>query len=132
MNPNIEQILLAQAQQDAQSNPSLEGAVALGAGGGALIGGVLGTPVHAVGKGIGHLRGKNHMLKPGSRMAGGLLGMMAGGGLGAAAQQQTEQQAGAAGNLLAKIQAQGGMTVEDEKLLEIVLRDAYTQQGLLG
>ena len=132
MNPSNEQILLAIAQQEAQSNPSLEGAMALGAGGGALVGGVLGAPVHAVGKGIGHLRGTNHRLKPGSRMAGGLLGMMAGGALGAAAQRATQQQVGDAGALLAKIQSQGGMTMEDEQMLEIVLRDAYTQQGLLG
>ena len=132
MNSNIEQILLAQAAREAEEGPKLSDMVALGAGGGAAMGALMGTPVHAVGKGVGHLRGTNHMLKPGARMAGGLVGMIIGGGLGAAAQQQAAQQTGAAGALLAKIQAQGGMTVEDEIALETVLKQAYSQQGLLG
>ena len=132
MNSNIEQILLAQAAREAEEGPKLSDMVALGAGGGAAMGALMGTPVHAVGKGVGHLRGTNHMLKPGARMAGGLVGMLIGGGLGAAAQQQAAQQTGAAGALLAKIQAQGGMTVEDEIALETVLKQAYSQQGLLG
>ncbi len=65
-------------------------------------------------------------------MAGGLVGMLIGGGLGAAAQQTARQETGAAGSLLAKIQAQGGLTVEDEMALESILRQAYSQQGLLG
>jgi len=132
MNPSIEQILLAQAQQEAEAQPNLGEAVALGAGGGAALGGLLGTPVHAVGKGIGHMRGTNSPIKPGARMAGGLVGMLIGGGLGAYAQQQAMSDAGPAGNLMAKIQAQGGMTRDDEIRLEMVLNDAYSQQGLLG
>ena len=132
MNSNIEQILLAQAAREAEEGPKLSDMVALGAGGGAAMGALVGTPVHAVGKGIGHLRKTNHMLKPGARMAGGLVGMIIGGGLGAAVQQQAAQQTGAAGALLAKIQSQGGMTPEDEMALETVLKQAYSQQGLLG
>lgn len=132
MNSNIEQILLAQAAQEAEQGPKLSDMVALGAGGGATLGGLLGAPVHAVGKAIGGMRGTNHMLKPGARMAGGLVGMLIGGGLGAAAQQSAQSQTGAAGSLLAKIQSQGGMTPEDERALESVLKQAYSQQGLLG
>ena len=65
-------------------------------------------------------------------MAGGLVGALIGGGLGAVAQQQAMQQTGEAGSLLAKIQAQGGMNAQDQLVLEKVLRDAYSQQGLLG
>ena len=65
-------------------------------------------------------------------MAGGLVGMLLGGGLGGAAQMSAAQQTGAAGSLLAKIQAQGQMTLADEIALESVLKKAYSQQGLLG
>ena len=132
MNSNIEQILLAQAAREAEQGPRLSDVVALGAGGGADLGGLLGTPVHGIGKAVGGLRGTNRMLKPGARMAGGLVGMLIGGGLGAAAQQSARAQTGAAGSLLAKIQSQGGMTLEDEMALEAVLKQAYSQQGLLG
>jgi len=132
MNSNIEQILLAQAAREAEQGPKLSDVVALGAGGGAAIGGLLGTPVHGIGQAVGGMRGTNRVFKPGARMAGGLVGMLIGGGLGAAAQQTARQETGAAGSLLAKIQAQGGLTAEDEMALESILRQAYSQQGLLG
>ncbi len=108
MNPDIQQLLMAKAAQEAEQAPALIPSAALGAGGGAAIGAMLGTPGHMLGKGIGSLRGTNGMLKPGMRMAGGLVGMIVGGGLGAAAQQAAIRQPGGAGALLAKIQAQGG------------------------
>jgi len=132
MNPDIEKILLAQAAREAEQGPKLSDAVALGAGGGAALGGLMGVPVNAVGQIVGKMRGTNSMLKPGARMAGGLVGALIGGGLGAFAQQQAIRQTGEAGTLLAKIQSQGGMTSEDQRMLNLVLRDAYTQQGLLG
>jgi len=113
MNSNIEQILLAQAARQAEQGPKLSDVVALGAGGGAAIGGLMGRGIKG-------------------RMAGGLVGMLLGGGLGGAAQMQAAQQTGAAGTLLAKIQAQGGMTKQDEIALESILTKAYSQQGLLG
>ena len=132
MNPDIETLLVAQAAREAEQTPNLNTALAVGAGGGAALGALLGTPAHMVGRGIGGIRGTNNPLKPGLRMAGGLVGMLVGGGLGAAAQQQAINTPGAAGSLLAKIQSQGGMTTQDQMALESVLRDAYTQQGLLG
>lgn len=129
---DIEQILLAQAAREAEQGPRLSDMVALGAGGGAAIGAVMGVPFDAVGRGIGHLRGTNKMLKPGLRMAGGLVGAIIGGGLGAAAQQVAARETGEAGALLAKIQAQGGANPLDRVRLEAVLKDAYSQQGLLG
>lgn len=132
MNRDIEQILLAKAAQDAEQGPRLSDMVALGAGGGAAIGALAGVPFDAVGRGIGKLRGTNRMLKPGLRMAGGLVGAIIGGGLGAVAQQAAIRETGEAGSLLAKIQSQGGMDPLDQVRLEAVLKDAYSQQGLLG
>ena len=132
MDPRIEQVLLAQAAQEAEQGPRLSDMVALGAGGGAALGALTGAVPHMVGKGIGHLRGTNRMLKPGARFAGGLFGAIIGGGLGAAAQQQMANEAGPAGAMLAKIQSQGGLTPGDEAQLEAILKDAYSQQGLLS
>lgn len=128
MNPDIEKILLAQAAREAEQGPKLSDSVALGVGGGIALGAALGTPVNAV----QGMFGKRPMFKPGARMAGGLVGALIGGGLGAIAQQQAIRETGEAGALLAKIQAQGGMSAQDELMMERVLRDAYTQQGLLG
>lgn len=132
MNREIEQILLARAAQEAEQGPRLSDMVALGAGGGAALGAIAGVPFDAVGRGIGKLRGTNRMLKPGLRMAGGLVGAILGGGLGAAAQQVAARETGEAGALLAKIQAQGGADALDRVRLESVLKDVYSQQGLLG
>ncbi len=132
MDPRIEQVLLAQAAQEAEQGPRLSDMVALGAGGGAALGALTGTAPHLLGKGIGHLRGKNHMLKPGARFAGGLVGAVLGGGMGALAQNQMINEAGPAGAILAKMQAQGGLTAADQAQLEVILRDAYSAQGLLG
>jgi len=132
MDPRIEQVLLAQAAQEAEQGPRLSDMVALGAGGGAGMGALIGTAPHMLGKGIGHLRGTNRMMKPGARMAGGLVGAILGGGIGAAAQQSMANDTGSAGALLAKIQAQGGLMPGDEAALESILRDAYSSQGLLG
>ena len=132
MNSDIEKILLAQAAREAEQGTRLSDVVALGAGGGAAMGALLGAGVHPIGKTVGNLRGTNHLLKPGTRMAGGLVGAIIGGGLGALAQQQAISEPSGAGALLAKIQAQGGMTIEDQARLESTLRDAYTAQGILG
>ena len=65
-------------------------------------------------------------------MAGGLVGAILGGGLGTAMQQSAISEPSGAGALLAKIQSQGGMTSSDQEMLEVILRDAYTQKGLLA
>ena len=132
MNPDIEQILLAQAAREAEQAPELIPSMALGAGGGAAIGALLGTPAHMVGKGIGSLRKTNAMMKPGLRMAGGLVGALVGGGLGAGIQQAALSEPSGAGALLAKIQAQGEISAEDELQLESILREAYSANGVLA
>ena len=131
MNSDIEKLLLAKAIQDAEAAPKLENMVALGAGGGAGLGALLGSVPHSAGKAIGDMRGTNRPLKPGLRMAGGLVGMLVGGGLGAAYQQQAINDPSGAGALLAKIQSQGGVTPDDKARLEMILREAYSAQGLV-
>ena len=132
MNPDIEKILLAQASREAEQAPQLSEAAALGALGGAGLGVAGGHVLQPIGKAIGNLRGTNGVFKPGGRIAGGLVGAILGGGLGAVMQQQAINEPSGAGRLLAKIQAQGGVMPEDKEALEYQLRNAYTQQGLLG
>ena len=146
MNPDIEQILLAQASLEAEQGPRLSDAIADGAVGGAALGAVGGAGVRAVnqlpGRIIDGMAARQGMtpapkklgarVKPGARMAGGLLGVLFGGGLGAAAQQAAIRETGEAGELLAKMQAQGRMTLDDQVRLKSVLADAYSRDGLLG
>lgn len=133
MNPDIEKILLAQASREAEQGPRLSDMIGLGAGGGAAMGALVGAVPHGLSqmfrtgdKTIGQ------RLTPGTRMAGGLVGALIGGGLGAAYQRQAVSEPSGAGRLLAKIQSQGGVAPEDEEMLESVLMKAYSQQGLLG
>ena len=58
------------------------------------------------------------------RMAGGLVGAIVGGGLGTGVQQIAAQESPAA-NILAKIQAQGGLTERDTRELQMILGDIY-------
>ena len=77
------------------------------------------------------MRGTNHMLKPGARMAGGLVGALVGGGLGAVAQNAAMREAGPEAKLLARIQAQGKVSEMDKILLENMLGNAYNQLGAI-
>ena len=158
MNPDIEQILLAQAAMEAEQGPRLSDAIAVGAGGGAALGALVGAVPHELGKIYSHYaspapqitaglaktnpmarvgsqarglyQNAGKVLKPGTRMAGGLIGAVLGGGLGAALQQEAINEPGGAGALLARIQSQGGMNPGDQAELEQVLRQAYSEQGI--
>ena len=132
LQADIEQILLTQAANEAQGIPSMETAAGLGALGGLGLGAAAATPMYLLGKGVGAIKGTNNRFKPGLRMAGGLVGALVGGGLGAAAQQSAINEPTGAGKLLAKIQAQGGMTSEDQLALEQILNKAYSAQGIIA
>lgn len=132
MSPDIEQILLTQAANEAQGIPSMETAAGLGALGGLGLGAAAATPLHMLGKGVGAIKGTNGRFKPGVRMAGGLVGALVGGGLGIAAQQAAINEPTGAGALLAKIQSQGGMTTQDQMVLEQMLGKAYSAQGIIA
>ena len=136
MDPRLEQLLLAQAANEAEQGPRLGDSVAAAAalgGGLGVLGGSLAQPL---GNTIGKMRGTNHMLKPGIRMAGGLVGAILGGGLGIAAQQNAIAETGRTGALLAELQAQEAagkeMTPDQQFELQQVLKAAYTRDGIIS
>ena len=104
MSVNIEDILLLKAQQDAANKNNNLG-LALGTAGGAVAG--------AMKKG-----------GVGSRMAGGLVGAILGGALGAGTSELMQRESPAA-RLLAKLQAQGGLSPIEARELEDVLTQTY-------
>tara|TARA_B100001094_G_scaffold317927_1_gene360900 strand:+ start:1182 stop:1514 length:333 start_codon:yes stop_codon:yes gene_type:complete len=108
---SVQDILLQQAMQDNQNKP--DPAVAMGVGGsGAALLGVLGG------------RGAR------SRMAGGLGGLILGGGLGAGMAKMM-QQSSPAGDMLARIQANGGnLNTMDKMRLEQILAASYNNMGI--
>lgn len=126
--PEIEQMLMAAAVERASSAPSSE----LAAGAGAAVGGLAGVGIgqlpHMVGRGIGHVRGTNHMMKPGVRMAGGLIGMALGGGLGEGLRQMMIKNSPEA-EILARYQT-GTQAPGDDIRLQQLLADQYKTMGL--
>ena len=126
MAVSIEDILLARAQQDEANRPGAGMPVALGAGGGALLGMMAGQPVHNAGVLINKMSGRAaNPIKPGMRMAGGLVGAVLGGALGAGAREAMIQESPAA-RMLAKVQTQGELTASDQQALQNILADTYS------
>jgi len=138
MAVSIEDILLAKAAQDESERPSQNTAITAGALLGSLGGVAAGTVPQAASDAVGSGRrlvnrvlggeGKMPMgqrLKPGYRMAGGLVGAILGGALGAGAREVMMNESPAA-RLLARIQTSGEMTASDEKMLEDILADTYS------
>ena len=105
MAVTIEDILLQRAALDQEQAIDPGTAAALGAGTGATIG--------AIGN-------KN------KRMAGGLVGLILGGGLGAGIRQQMMSESPAA-RMLAKLQTTGSLTQGERNELEDILTETYTQ-----
>ena len=126
MAVSIEDIILARAQQDEANRPGIGTAASLGATGGALLGMVAGQPVHNAGVLLNKMSGRQpNRVKPGMRMAGGLVGAVLGGALGAGAQQAMIQESPAA-RMLAKIQTTGELSYADQQALENILTDTYS------
>ena len=138
MAVSIEDILLARAAADEASRPTTEQVATAGAIGGSLLGVAAGSVPHAgselvgsaqrlLGRTVGGNGQKSIMerAKPGYRMAGGLVGAILGGALGAGARQIMIQESPAA-RLLARAQVNGEMTAADEKMLEDILADTYS------
>ncbi len=109
MDPRVEEILMARAMQDAANMPTPLEAIAAG-------GGVTSAAGMLAGRGIK------------GRMAGGLVGLILGGGLGAGTRQLMIDNSPAA-QLLAKGQVEG-FTENDIQHLKNVLADTYTEMGL--
>ena len=110
MDPRVEEILMARAMQDAADKPTPLEAITAGGGAGSIAGMLAGG-------------------KLGKRMAGGLVGVILGGGLGAGTRNMMINNSPAA-KILAKAQAQGGLTSIEIDQLERIIADTYTQMGL--
>ena len=129
MVPTVEQVLLAQIQKENQDRPTLGQA----AGTGAAIGGLAGL-LGADGKFdreiiASRLRGESAPIRGTKiRMAGGLMGAILGGTLGAGTQQLMRQNSTTA-DLLAKLQT-GDLSAQDQQALQSVLADSY--RNVLG
>ena len=126
-----EELLLFKAVQDEKERQNaIEQAQTLGSIGGAVLGTVGGVIPHGLGNAINKLKGTKpktiaRSLKPGFRMAGGLTGLILGGGLGAGMAAMMKKDSDA-GQLLGKIQAQGGeMDEMDQMQLSKLLGEMY-------
>ena len=111
MMTSIEDMLAARAADQAELEKNI-GDVVIPIGGGT--GSVVGV---MAGKGVK------------GRMAGGLIGLLAGGGLGEVAKRELLGNNRPA-ELLAAIQVQGGLTPMQARELESMVADSYSSRGL--
>ena len=108
---SVQDILLQQAMQDNRNKPDPAAAMAAAGSGSALLGVLSGRGVKG-------------------RMAGGLGGLILGGGLGAGLAKMMEQSS-PAGNMLARIQATGGeLSTMEQMQLQQILADKYNNMGV--
>ena len=129
MDPVVEEILMARAMRDSQGVPDVNSAVTAGGIVGALGGAAAGSLPHAVLKNtMGRIPGRGGPMKPGARMAGGLVGAILGGGLGAGTRQMMIRDSPTAA-ILAKAQT-GELTATDQAMLAELLTDTYQKMGL--
>ena len=126
-----EELLLFQAVKDEEQRlQSMQAAGLLGAGIGGVALGTAGNAAHQIGRGINALTGKTPVrAKPGMRLAGGLTGMILGGGLGAGVSALMQKESPAA-RLMAKMQT-GNMDEYSTKELENLLAAAYNKPSQL-
>ncbi len=140
-----QEALLFQAVKDEEAaQMSQNAALGLGAAGGGLLGLGAGNISHQLGNAINSLKDKaaatqgltpaksmRTRLKPGGRMAGGLTGLILGGGLGAGMAALMKQESPSA-RVLGKIQAQNGELDEQDKVeLSRLLGDVYNNPSEL-
>lgn len=145
--PTVEEILLARAIDNAENQPDMGAAIALGSGLGTLGGYAAMAPAQSVANAPGNAI---NMLKDaaasrkgapredikrrprkGLKKAGGLIGLLVGGGLGAGLTNQILRESPEA-RLLAKIQVTGRIEPEDEILLTRLLEDYYRNPSQLA
>ena len=135
---SLEEILAYKAAEKSAQGDSMQNTgTILGATGGSLLGMMAGIPVHKAGNAVNLIRDslaarqglsapRNPLkaLKPGYRMAGGLVGMIVGGGLGNAIAAQAVAENPAA-ELLAKLQVQGDLDIGEQMALEKLVGSYY-------
>jgi len=151
--PTPEEVLAYQIQQENQGLISPAAVGTMGAAGGAALGVAAGSIPHAVGVGINrgldavaphHPKTKGtkgapaqslkavprgRLLRPGFRMAGGLVGAVLGGGLGVGMREEMIRNSPEAA-MLAKLQS-GTYTINDQQQLEHLLEGTYQRMGVL-
>ena len=127
--PSVEDMLLLAAQQNAAEQQTAQGipigaAAALGGIGGAALGSI----PHNTGRLLNKMRGHTpNRLKPGMRMAGGLVGAMGAAAIGKAAQMAIMGgEEDPAARLLAKAQV-GDLSDADIYAIENILTDQYSK-----
>lgn len=134
---NIEQLLLAKLAKEEEQTSA---APIIGAVAGAAVGGSAGQAAHSFGNQINKLkdqlaarqglsRGRMQNLRsrvtPGNRMAGGLIGLILGGALGAGTRQMMIDGSPTAA-MLAKLQTSpDGLNEQEMRQLEGLLSDSY-------
>ena len=129
--PSLEDILLLRAQQDAAEQPTMGQAALAGAALGGTAGALVGNVPHQMGRLLNRVTNRTpNRFKSGTRAAGGLVGAILAGGLGAGAQAAMVRESPAAA-LLAKAQVQGELSLEDENLLQQILTEEYSKMGLV-
>ena len=130
MSMDIEQILLAQAMKNAESYPSQQAAEYGGAALGTLGGLAVGSVPHQIGRGVNAVTGRQpNRFKPGTRLAGGLVGAILGGQLGKGVRNEMISTSPEAA-ILAKMQA-GTFTAADAYQLESLLANTYSKMGIV-
>ena len=126
-----EALLFKAVQTERENQQTLEAAGLLGATGGAAIGAAVGNVPHQIGRGLNAMRGyKPARFKTGTRIAGGLTGLILGGGLGAGTAAMMKQNE--AGRVLGKVQAQGGIALEDQAVIAQLLSELYQNPSQIG
>ena len=126
-----EALLFKAVQTERENQQALQTAGLLGATGGAAIGAAVGNVPHQIGRGLNAMRGhKPARFKTGTRIAGGLTGLILGGGLGAGTAAMMKQNE--AGRVLGKVQAQGGIAPEDEAVIAQLLSEHYQNPSQVG
>lgn len=126
MAAGIQDALLLQAQQDAANRENNGLAITAGALVGSLAGVGAGAPVHLVGRlkqRLGNVTPSSY--RPGARMAGGLVGAILGGSLGAGIQNEMMKESPAA-RYLAKLQMGGDLSLGEQIELEDILTKQYS------
>ena len=120
-----EALLLKAAQEETEKQEAQQAGLLAGGLGGAALGAAAGNIPHQIGRGINTVMGRTPArFKSGSRIAGGLTGLMLGGAMGAGVAAMAKQ--GDAGNLLGKIQAKGSISSIEEQQLAELLGELYT------
>ena len=147
----IQKVLAARAIKDEQNQDALGGVAGpTGALAGSGLGVLAGTVPHMIGQAKMNQLDKTqpitrivddveeqvnrrdmvgNKVRPGARMAGGLVGALVGGGLGAGTAELVKRESPSA-RLLAKIQTQGGrLTPSDQAQLQSLLADTYSNMS---